>query len=155
MPARCAACGHLAMRWEPVTGRLHGLSHLFSYLRIHRYNLQSIHRIILTRISCEPSMSDPDFQHLSATLRQTNFIIAEKFHLTDACCTFCIPPPFGRRTRKRVCSHSASRLNRPLWASTIPLEMLSPNPVPCPMTFVVKNGWPILSRSFSGIPFPL
>ncbi len=33
-------------------------------------------------------------------------------------------------------------------------EILSPNPVPLPTDFVVKNGFNILSRASFGIPFP-
>src|SRR5438309_9441844 len=62
---------------------------------------------------------------------------------------------FWQNHHKPVCSQSGSRCRLPPCASTIPLEILSPSPVPGPATFVVKNGCPSLSRIFFGIPLPL
>ena len=53
-------------------------------------------------------------------------------------------PPSGRLLRVRV----------PPLSSAILREMLSPNPVPLPVSFVVKNGEKSLSCASGGIPVP-
>ena len=48
-----------------------------------------------------------------------------------------------------------STVMRPSWASMMPIQRLSPSPVPSPTGFVVKNGSNTWRRCSGGMPGPL